>query len=741
MKRKLIALVTVIACLLTSVSISPVMTKAETDETTATTVITEDFADGKINQTKYVSWKSIDGTDLTEQIGNDSASVATQGQILQDDSEDYYFTYAPATNANVNKYLSIETEKLVSVSGKISYDESTDTSNDLAFTFVYEEADSKYNGMFYYGKPIPTASDSGLRYVPNKYYDTTVTSFANFSGGSGNNSYLMQNGSKIVVAGDYVANNPSGKWMEFSITYESDKVTLQLSYPGDGEEYVWKADSLSYSFTEGSDLKCWIIPQKDALKIDDLTMTYEGISSEETEEPDDPVVPDDSTTTQYEVTEDFEDAEFVEQVKSGSLTDGESLSYVSGESYDSSKCLVAGATADGGNSSKYLSVDMSYNEGKLLEVSGEIYSGNKERTWGFAFNQSGTTYSGAKLIGFNTSLTSASENYNKFAIASDFTNASSGWTNTIAYGGCYKDTTYEGSDVLTFDPKWISFSLKYDYENQNIILKLFEEGIWSCEVTYSMENDSPVCLLVPIYTNTGVYANLPKIDNLTLTYEGTDSEDVSDINVSIAGAVLPKYNEDTTAQTLGYQCTVSGEDVADITELGILITLKQFVTNENITLEDVEESIAAENVSYIKKAYITDEDTIARIVESGTFYANVGNIPTEYYGARYVVRVYVKDASGNVYYSTSEEDADKGLSGGYAENSFISVVKSYLEFCYENEISNITDVVTEISDTGQFTYGENYNPVDDNAKAVLDWLNSNYDAIKTKVEELTTAEQ
>ena len=244
-----------------------------------------------------------------------------------------------------------------------------------------------------------------------------------------------------------------------------------------------------------------------------------------------------------------------------------------------------------------------------------------------------------------------------------------------------------------------------------------------------------VCMLAVLGNGTGSDANIPKIDNLTMTYEGTSTETESDIKVSINGPTLPTYTENIT---IGYECSVSG---SNIVELGMLVTLKQFVTDGNITTANLNVTDAENNTQYIKKACINDATTISSIVEKGIFYANVGSISPEYYGARYIVRVYAKDSAGNVYYSTSTEDASKGLSGdGYAENSVISVVKAYLEFCIENQVVGIGDVAS--LDSGVLTYTDAYHPSTDGGQNLIEWLSTKSTDIASKVAEVkATTEQ
>ena len=204
----------------------------------------------------------------------------------------------------------------------------------------------------------------------------------------------------------------------------------------------------------------------------------------------------------------------------------------------------------------------------------------------------------------------------------------------------------------------------------------------------------------------------------------------SHIKVSIDGPVLPKSD---AAQTIGYQCTVNSADVSKIAEIGMLVTLREYVTAGNVTTADMLETIAEGKTQYIKKAAITDADAILEIVNNGTtpgvFFANVGNVPSDYYGARYIVRLYAKDTQGNVYYS------------GCAENSVISVVKDYLEFCVDNNVSGINDVVSK--DADKLVYTAAYNPgvLNDNGAELIQWLNDNVDAIKNKVAEVSATQQ
>ena len=212
-----------------------------------------------------------------------------------------------------------------------------------------------------------------------------------------------------------------------------------------------------------------------------------------------------------------------------------------------------------------------------------------------------------------------------------------------------------------------------------------------------------------------------------------------DVSVKINGAVLPVVENGKTTQTIGYQCQVTGVQ-ADISEIGILVTARQYLTNGKVSESDLRVDIAADKANYIKTASITDGETISSIVNNngGTFYANVGSIAEGNYGSRYVVRVYVKDSAGFVHYSDLEE------------SSVISVAKKYLTYCYDKKMTGIADVLKGIGANGKMYYDEAYHPgylrsVNGEIKAdkgvsLLQWLNSNKSNIENLVNNVSGAQ-
>ena len=185
----------------------------------------------------------------------------------------------------------------------------------------------------------------------------------------------------------------------------------------------------------------------------------------------------------------------------------------------------------------------------------------------------------------------------------------------------------------------------------------------------------------------------------------------------VEGASIKKNNKE--GQDIRFAVTFGNvREDKEILEYGAILTLKGY----NVPIEDMVYNSSNEQVKTVSSS------NIAGVKTGEGFYVNVGYIPEEFYGYRYVIRAYVLYSDGTVDYSNM------------LDRSVIGVAKSIVSWVYNQSsetlekygIASTDSIITEILADGTIKWAEG--AVADNGKKVFEYLYENNNAITNALE-------
>ncbi len=190
------------------------------------------------------------------------------------------------------------------------------------------------------------------------------------------------------------------------------------------------------------------------------------------------------------------------------------------------------------------------------------------------------------------------------------------------------------------------------------------------------------------------------------TYAPETDEPEVDYNPVINGATIKREG----SQDLRFNCEFGDiREDKEVAEYGLILTFKQYIDNGDVTADDM---VADSTNEYVRVIKSTD---VSNVAKGNEFYANVGNIYPEAYGYRYSARVYVK------YADETTIDYSEVL-----DRSVISVAKAMSKFAYEKQLAGVGDIVSAV-DGDSVTW--TYDPNTDNGVTILNWIQTNQQAI------------
>ena len=229
----------------------------------------------------------------------------------------------------------------------------------------------------------------------------------------------------------------------------------------------------------------------------------------------------------------------------------------------------------------------------------------------------------------------------------------------------------------------------------------------------------------------------------------------------IKGATIRKMNADDPTQSIRFECEIPdlSSEGKTVTEIGMISTYYNYIKvgNENgLTADNLVIGAASDETTgkYFREDSVS-VGTESALSDGGTFYANVGTVPENRYGFRFVVRVWAKyndgttlyssnttmtesTADGTIAYSGSMEDA-VAVEDGLCSRSVTGLAQEIAKWIYSADRAQEAYELTDIDERILESYNERTGAVswakpDGNKMTIADLLSY----LSEKSEEITS---